>query len=1432
MRLKLQHLPEPVAARLRRFHVTRQLRRGARWGLGTLALYGLMVLLAVQLDRFLFLETGFRIAVWWVVHGLVAAVGVTGLAALAFRRHTPRDVAYDFEASVQQNAEEHYVTLDHVMRNAEAGGSDTHQQLVAQLTRGAVRHAQQPLKMIPARDRLLRGFSLVILATAMVMAGLWAVPGYRFGLMLHRFYRPDVALPKPSFLQLVVSPTEPVVGKGEELALQVTVKGHLPAFFDWLYRKAGHSASRCVMSMAAGRPESFRFDAGARVELSRVQRDLFLYSKADMVSNFCFVVRCGDAQTAVQKVEVISQPVVTDVSLEVVPPDYSGLPKQTLTNLSSSLQFLSGSKIAVTFRTDQPVPKREVRFEKVPRPQAHTWDESLRTGRFEFTLKKRVAFEIVVQNRHGFANRERVRGVINLREDLPPTVQLDDPPADVEKVSGEIVTFRAGISDDLGIREMAVRYLLNPDPDEEMPMKELPVPVGTHAITATNLVVDFDLERVGAAPGDVVLLQLRARDTAGNDGVSRETRVRVLPFTRDENERLRLRALYFLQEVLNANADAGLPPFSGGEVPAAPMSDKAVEAVKAAARKAGVAYADGATWRPVFDLLEREHHFTDRPRHKDDVRMLRAILWRTVGTTAAKGNAPANDSRAGELRRLSAAILPGLCHLRQAKNLTWRLFGMRQETERIASDLNREIDPQSPAARSFERRLQIYLNAIQDLGEEITQLNQAGKWVDPEVMKRQVGTMNTAAYSVKRGSTARRRAACRQVAEALTAMLDGFRPAYAGLLKDEAASRSRLVALYRGCLNGYVMPAADLTKVGGDEAAAWLAEDARLMAFNPFLSLWPRCVNLALLNGVEEVVAGTEAAPSKSGESARRKKAAALLDPMTAADLIERDRRGMQRAAFEWENRMALAEPIGTSEKILQLSLSEMEESAANGEDWSWAEGRLARLAGLTNADESVIASLDFRDAGGAAGSQAVPDPSLIPEWVRSQGILLSPPLQVQRLQEQFGGDTTSLAALLRAGEGMSAAAGVRVADLLARENRLLAELATLLELTLRVAGPEQEPGRLEWLLVAVREQRHRFAVTTRPFIAVLRKASDARAGEGGINAMTAELDKGPALREPLGKAIESWKGVLEGDGKLDQADKAKYPILENYDRSRDLYRVLVQMRAPEAKPGELSKMMRERYPDLALGYLAEGIRYAEAAGESVRRAEVVLRQDPAGLAEAVARLGACRGSLAQLRQHVERSGTGDAQARVGRAADDLLRQLDTLKTDGARADAEAVSRLIFILGEVSKGLAALSNDLKSAAQAATQGFTLNGGPDGIWEPATRLSAERSQRRLVRQTELAVRLGNQGVLEAGTAAGTALLANATAWAAEAFAVDRSELNPSEGIRLGGSGGDEQANPLVKYLRDEIQKARQMPGLKHGAEQVRQYLDALNDYLRY
>jgi hypothetical protein len=337
---------------------------------------------------------------------------------------------------------------------------------------------------------------------------------------------------------------------------------------------------------------------------------------------------------------------------------------------------------------------------------------------------------------------------------------------------------------------------------------------------------------------------------------------------------------------------------------------------------------------------------------------------------------------------------------------------------------------------------------------------------------------------------------------------------------------------------------------------------------------------------------------------------------------------------------------------------------------------------------------------------------------------------------------------------------------------------------------------------------------------------------EAGVSAMSAELDKCPALRETLVKAVDGWVLAMEQGGALDEAEKAKYPILRNYERSRDIFRTLVQMRVAGAKPVELSQLMRDRYPDLALGYLAEGLRYVDQATESMRLAEAALRQGTPDVTQAVTRILSGRTALTSLRQHVGRSGVGDAQARVARTADDALRQIETMKADVSMADAEAVSRWVFMMGEVNKGLAAMTVDLKAAAQQVTQGFSLNGGPSGIWEPAHRLAADRSQRRLTRQMELAVRLGNRGLLEAGSPEGAELLGGATAWAALVFAVDRSELNPSEGVRFGGSGADEQANPLVKYLRDEIQKARQMPGLKHGAEFVRQYLDALYDYLRY
>jgi hypothetical protein len=271
-------------------------------------------------------------------------------------------------------------------------------------------------------------------------------------------------------------------------------------------------------------------------------------------------------------------------------------------------------------------------------------------------------------------------------------------------------------------------------------------------------------------------------------------------------------------------------------------------------------------------------------------------------------------------------------------------------------------------------------------------------------------------------------------------------------------------------------------------------------------------------------------------------------------------------------------------------------------------------------------------------------------------------------------------------------------------------------------------------------------------------------------------------------------------------------------------------MRRPGANPAELSARMRERYPDLALGYLAEGLRHVVAAAEAVGLAGSALRRSPPDTDRAAGPIAACRAALGEFKRHVSRAGAGEEPARAMRAADDLLRQMDSIRNAGK--DTAAVSRQVFVLGELDRGLSALKVELRSAAEAGAESFSLTGGPAGAWGPESRLSAERSRKRLSQQMQFAARAAQRGILDAGDPAWASELPAAAAWAALAFDVDRSDLNPSEGVRLAGSGAEDAASPLVKFLRDEIQKARQMPALKYDAEAAKQYLDALYDYLRY
>jgi hypothetical protein len=178
--------------------------------------------------------------------------------------------------------------------------------------------------------------------------------------------------------------------------------------------------------------------------------------------------------------------------------------------------------------------------------------------------------------------------------------------------------------------------------------------------------------------------------------------------------------------------------------------------------------------------------------------------------------------------------------------------------------------------------------------------------------------------------------------------------------------------------------------------------------------------------------------------------------------------------------------------------------------------------------------------------------------------------------------------------------------------------------------------------------------------------------------------------------------------------------------------------------------------------------------------------------------------------------------------------RLDRLPRTGDRPGANELHRTRFGLGELRRDLLRLADDLRAAAPTASgSAESLLDHPAGLNFHQNRYEAELDRRRWIALAGHARRRAMRGVLDAlNDSPNTARYERGYAWAAVNCRLARSELVRAGGVRAGRGGREVVADPLMEFLRTELDKARQSRPPRDYAESTRMYLDLMGDYLRY
>ena len=315
----LQKLKE-IRGEERRIRIRTGLLRG-------LAVLLTAMLVAMAIDWLLVLrnETG-RWTLTLLALACAAGALIQGCLLPLFKSRSLASIAKDVDRA-HPGAEERFLTLTGIAQSQDARdlrGSDAMLDKVGQQA-AAMSGSITPESVI-SRAGLHRAAKYFCGVTAMVVL-LFVINFQQTRVLFQRFWWPGADI---TMTRLVAKNGDMVVGKGDDVTLEITAAGKVPESAKLFIRSASRTD---VVPLQRATPKDTNF----------------LYALNSVADSFDYRARGGDGDTAWHHVTVAERPKISQVSLHITPPAYSHLPEVDQQSLPRQTRALEGSTLDVTF---------------------------------------------------------------------------------------------------------------------------------------------------------------------------------------------------------------------------------------------------------------------------------------------------------------------------------------------------------------------------------------------------------------------------------------------------------------------------------------------------------------------------------------------------------------------------------------------------------------------------------------------------------------------------------------------------------------------------------------------------------------------------------------------------------------------------------------------------------------------------------------------------------------------------------------------------------------------------------------------------------------------------------------------------------------------------------------------------------------------------
>ncbi len=298
--------------------------------------------------------------------------------------------------------------------------------------------------------------------------------------------------------------------------------------------------------------EPMRFAAGVMTaRRENVQRSFF------------YRVEGGDDRSMPWlRVEVVEPPAVEWISVQLVPPAYTGWPTS---QSERDIHALAGTEVRINGQATKPLASADLCLEDGRKIPAKLGDDgawfTIGYGGDVLKVEKSGAYWFALTDREDLRGGTDDRWEIRVTADLPPTVRIERPTANLFVTPKAVVPIRVSAKDDLAIRDIALMFRYGKEGKEterslslhagpkQAPRLSAPRPVGD----SREVDYSWNLAPLDLQPGTQVTFWATAGDYLPQTGKSDPRRLIVV--TPDElQDRIAVRGKLIVAELQRAAA--------------------------------------------------------------------------------------------------------------------------------------------------------------------------------------------------------------------------------------------------------------------------------------------------------------------------------------------------------------------------------------------------------------------------------------------------------------------------------------------------------------------------------------------------------------------------------------------------------------------------------------------------------------------------------------------------------------------------------------------------------------------------------------------------------------------------------------------------------------------------------------------------------------